>query len=83
MSKKKKENETQKLIFRSWIAFISLLFASLAAEMFIHPHAVFAPEKIPFFHAWFGFAACAVIVIFSKFVGFFLKRSENYYNKEQ
>lgn len=68
-----------------WILFILALFASLVAEHFVPPHApvdgVIHIENKPYFYAWFGFASCFIIVIVSKFLGFFLKRREDYYRE--
>ena len=83
MAARRKSN-MQKEIKLSWIIFIVILALSLIAELlFYHPSdkALYF-EKISFFHAWFGFASCALIVIVSKLLGFILKRPEHYYDKK-
>lgn len=75
----KTDAEMAPLIKKSWIIFIALLVFTLILEVFMHPHAEFEIEGTPIFHAWYGFATCALIVLFSKFLGVFLKRKETYY----
>ena len=74
----------QKVIKICWIGFVIILACCLIAEVFFfHPYeGRLYFEQISFFHAWFGFASCALIVIISKILGFVLKRPENYYDKE-
>jgi len=62
-----------------WTVFAVCLLATLIAELFVHPHPHFDIEGTPFFNAWFGFLACAGIVIGSNLLGKILKRRESYY----
>ncbi len=62
------------------IIFAICLLATLVAEFFINIHNFFGAEENMFFHAWFGFLSCLGLVIISKFLGIFIKRSEEYYN---
>jgi hypothetical protein len=68
-----------------WLLFVFALFASLIAESFVEHHVavdgVAGIEIQPYFYAWFGFASCFLIIIISKFLGFFLKRREDYYRE--
>lgn len=64
---------------RLWTLFALALLGALVAELFIHPHPTFNIEGTPFFNAWYGFAACATIVIVSNLLGKLLKRKEDYY----
>ena len=73
----KKSKTTKKL----WIVFIIVLGATLVAEHWVQPYAKFGIDGLPYFKAWFGFLACAVIVFVSKFLGFFLRRKEGYYKE--
>lgn len=65
-----------------WALFIVVLAATLVAEGWMHPHVTFGIEGLPYFNAAFGFLSCAAIVIISKFLGFFLKRKEEYYKEK-
>lgn len=67
------------IIFKWWMAFAILLTITLGLETVIHIHTDFEIQKFKFFHAIYGFIACFSIVLFSKFLGFFLKRKDNYY----
>jgi hypothetical protein len=80
-SKKDQQLQTERLIWRAWLVFIVLLFGSLVAETVVHTETKFGPEELPFFYAWFGFASCALIVLFSKALGVVLKRPEDYYEE--
>lgn len=67
---------------RIWLTFLIILPLTLLMDLFVTPHVEFGIEGTIFFYAWFGFFSCAVIIIFSRFLGIFLKRKENYYNRE-
>ena len=62
---------------------VAVLGASLLAEKFVQIHPVAGIDGRPFFHAWFGFGVCVVLVLFSKFLGFFIKRQESYYKEKR
>ena len=79
MSHDDEKTALKRTIRKWWIGFILVLIGTLIAEFFVHPHPHFAVDSIPLFSAWFGFAACVIIVLFSKFLGIFLKRSFDYY----
>jgi len=79
MEKRKAKNN--KVI--AWSVLIIALAATIIAENFIHVHVVFGLEGRMFFHAWYGLIMCAAIVIFSKFLGFFVKRKESYYKENR
>lgn len=78
MAKQKNNKKTIRIL---WAIFIVVLIATLIAEKWMHPHAVFGIEGTPLFNAWFGFASCAAIVVVSKFIGIFVKRKEGYYKE--
>ncbi len=65
----------------AWAIFTVILLVTLSLEGLMHPHVVFGPEDTLFFNAIFGFLSCVAIVIFSKFLGIFLKRKESYYKE--
>ncbi|HID98225.1 MAG TPA: hypothetical protein EYP57_08580 [Thermodesulfobacteriaceae bacterium] len=60
----------------------SILLSLMAVDLFIprhHPH--FLGDEIPGFWAIFGFTACALIIILSKWLGHkFLFRPDDYYD---
>lgn len=63
-----------------WQGFAATLLITLIAGLFTESHPHFGIDGTPFFYAWFGFLACAAIVLFSKFLGLFLKRPDTYYH---
>ena len=63
-----------------WRAFIGVLALTLAAELFVTQHAYFGIDGSFGFNAWFGFLACAALILFAKGLGAFLKRSDDYYD---
>jgi len=65
-----------------WTILYLTLAVSLIAEFTIPDgKGHFEVEEFPFFNALFGFAACVGIVFLSKFLGFFFKREEKFYDK--
>jgi len=61
--------------------FFSLLVVLLVVEFFVHKHAFFPWEEWPEFYAFFGFVACVVLVLVSKYIlRPLVKRSEDYYD---
>lgn len=71
----------KKQITLAWIIGLLILAASLGLEFIIHPHPNFEIDGALFFHAWYGFGACLVIIIVSKLLSF-LKRPEDYYQQD-
>ncbi len=63
-----------------WIVFIAILAATVIADLFVEHHPKFGIDGIFGFGAWFGFIGCVILVIFSKALGIFLKRSDKYYD---
>jgi hypothetical protein len=67
---------TIRLLWRVATIVLALLVAiDLGTEK--HPH--FGIDGLPGFSAWFGFAACVVLVLASKVIGMVLKRPDSYY----
>lgn len=64
-----------------WKIFVVLLAFTLLCEFFIAPSNHFALQEKYFFHAWYGFSSCIMIVLFSRVVGYFLKRKVLYYKE--
>ena len=67
-------------IRRLWIVFGAILTALVLADLFVHHHPHFGLEGTIGFGAWYGFAACVVLVAFAKALGAVLKRSDTYYD---
>lgn len=65
-----------------WRAFIAVLAATVLAQLAIEAHPHFAVEAIFGFNAWYGFLACAGMILFAKALGLALKRRDDYYDKE-
>jgi hypothetical protein len=64
-----------------WRAFLGVLALTVLAELLIQLHPHFAIESIFGFHAWFGFAACAAMIVGAKALGALLKRPDTYYGE--
>lgn len=64
-----------------WRGFIAVLAATVAAQLLFPVHGHFAVDGSFGFNAWYGFAACAVLILFAKLVGVFLKRDDDYYDR--
>jgi hypothetical protein len=64
---------------RLWRGFLVVLALTVAAELVVHLHPHFAVESIFGFHAWFGFAACAAMIVVAKALALVLKRPDSYY----
>ena len=47
--------------------------------MHLHPH--FAIESVFGFNAWFGFLACAAMIVVAKALALLLKRPDTYYDE--
>ena len=68
-------------IRKLWIGSLVVLAALVAADAGVHHHAHFGIDGTFGFHAWYGFAVCAAMVLVSKFViGLVLKRRDTYYD---
>ncbi|MDH5534585.1 MAG: hypothetical protein OEZ08_03300 [Betaproteobacteria bacterium] len=68
-------------IRRLWWIFIAILAATVVAEFFIAHEVHFSVEAIFGFNAWYGFLACAALIIFAKALGLVLKKPDTYYEK--
>ena len=64
-----------------WVIFIAILAATVAAELFVSHEAHFGIDGTFAFHAWYGFAACAALILIAKALGLALKRPDTYYEK--
>ena len=61
--------------------FFSCLVVLLIGDFFVHQHAFFGWEEWPEFYAVYGFVACVVLVLVSKYVlRPLVMRDEDYYD---
>ena len=61
--------------------FFSCLVVLLAGDFFVHKHSYFGWEEWPEFFAVYGFVACVVLVLISKYVlRPLVMRDEDYYD---
>lgn len=61
--------------------FFNCLVLLLVGDLFVHKHIFFAWEEWPEFYAVFGFVACVVLVLISKYVlRPLVMRDEDYYD---
>jgi hypothetical protein len=67
---------------RLWRAFLVVLALTVLAEAVVQLHPHFAVESIFGFHAWFGFLACAAMIVVAKALALALKRPDSYYDDE-
>ena len=63
-----------------WLVFIAILAITVLADLVVKHHGHFGIEETFGFGAWYGFAACVVLVLFSKALGAILKRRDDYYD---
>jgi hypothetical protein len=63
-----------------WLLFGVILVALLLADLVVQHHPLFGLDDTFGFGAWFGFAACIVLVLFAKTLGAILKRPDTYYD---
>lgn len=66
-----------------WRVFIAVLALTVAAEFLVAHHPHFGIESVPAFGAWYGFLACAGMIVFAKGLALFLKRPDTYYEGEE
>ena len=63
-----------------WIVFGTILAGLVLADLVVHHHPLFGIDGTFGFAAWYGFAACVVLVLFAKALGLLLKRPDTYYD---
>jgi hypothetical protein len=68
-----------KLLWRGFLVALALL---VLAELVLHLHPQFAIESVFGFAAWFGFAACAAMIVVAKGLALWLKRPDTYYGED-
>lgn len=72
--------DNPKNVQRLLIIFFSIVVILFGLDFFVHKHAHFPWEEWPVFYAVYGFAACVLLVLVSRFVlRPLVKRKEDYY----
>jgi uncharacterized membrane protein YcjF (UPF0283 family) len=66
---------------RLWRGFLVVLALMVGAELLVHLHPHFAIESVFAFNAWFGFGACAAMIVVAKALALLLKRPDTYYGE--
>lgn len=64
-----------------WRGFLVVLALTVAAELVVSLHPHFEVEGIFGFNAWFGFGACAAMIVVAKALALLLKRPDTYYRR--
>ena len=65
-----------------WFVFIAVLAVTVAWEALLQRHPQFGIDGIFGFTAWYGFLACAAMVVFAKLLGFLIKRPDTFYDAQ-
>ncbi len=65
-----------------WILLYASCALTVILELFTHKKAHFGFDGFFGFYALLGFISCALLILISKLGGIFLKRKENYYQKD-
>lgn len=66
---------------RLWRGFLVVLALTVLMELAVHIHPYFEIESVFGFSAWFGFMACAAMIVVAKVLALVLKRPDTYYGK--
>lgn len=66
-----------------WRVFIAVLALTVLAEFLVEHHPHFGIESVPGFGAWYGFLACAGMIVFAKGLAVLLKRPDTYYEEKE
>lgn len=64
------------------ILFFALLAGSVLLQRMFPVQAHFGIDGSFAFNAWFGFAACVVMVVVARLLGWLLKRRDDYYGND-
>ena len=69
-----------RMIRSLWIVLIAALAITVLFDLVVDQYVIFGVEGIFGFAAWFGFLTCVAMVMAAKGLGFFLKRSDRFYD---
>jgi hypothetical protein len=72
---------TPRAIRRLWIGYIVVLVLTVLPDLFVTQYEHFGIDGSFGFYAWYGFLACAAMVVTAKFLGKLLKRPDDYYER--
>ena len=72
---------TPQAIRRLWIGFSIVLVLTVLPDFFVAQYENFTIDGTFGFYAWYGFLACAAMVVSAKFLGKLLKRPDDYYDR--
>lgn len=64
-----------------WRGFLAVLALTVVAELWVQLQPHFEIESVFGFSAWYGFGACAVMIVVAKALAMLFKRPDNYYSK--
>ncbi len=64
-----------------WRLFLGVLVLAVAIGALIPLHPYFDIESVFGFYAWFGFIACAAMIVVAKGLALLLKRPDTYYRE--
>ena len=64
-----------------WRVFLGVLVLIVAIGALLPLHPYFDIESVFGFYAWFGFIACAVMIVVAKGLARLLKRPDTYYRE--
>ena len=64
-----------------WRGYLAVLVMIVAADFFVTAEPHFGIETIVAFNAWYGFLACAALILVAKGLGAFLTRPDDYYGQ--
>jgi len=64
-----------------WRGYLAVLVLTVAADFFVTTEPHFGIETIVAFNAWYGFFACAALILAAKGLGAFLTRPDDYYGQ--
>jgi len=59
---------------------VTVLAIAVLAEMVVALHPHFHLARLFAFHALYGFASCAMLILLARFVGMLIKRPDDYYD---
>ena len=79
---KAKQFDSKKLKIFWFVLFIAALLSIFAAFIAPEDTRSLKVNNMPIFYSIVGFLSCVVMVIFSRIIGFLLRRDENYFENK-